>query len=163
VARLLDSGATIRDVNLVRRHLSRIKGGRLGSAANGARVLTLMLSDVIDGAPHDIGSGPTVFDPTTVEEAAVLLTRMNDPGLRSLPESIKPGAFRAGAKIVAGPEDLASQVARALARRDVRARVERDAHADVRAICEARIASAARLRDNEAIVIACEPTIALPA
>ena len=70
---LLRSGADIHEINCVRRHLSRIKGGRLALAAAPARLLTLAISDVFQDRPEDIGSGPTVADPTLVEEAKAVL------------------------------------------------------------------------------------------
>jgi hydroxypyruvate reductase len=73
---LLLSGATIDEMNAVRKHLSAFKGGRLGEALGGAGdILTLVLSDVI-GSPLDvIASGPTVPDPTTYEDAWAVLER----------------------------------------------------------------------------------------
>ena len=89
---LLRSGAPIQDINLVRRHLSGIKGGRLAAAAHPAPVLTLAISDVVSDAPEAIGSGPTVGDPSTVEEARAALARhgVADPGA-GWSETIKPG------------------------------------------------------------------------
>ncbi|MEZ0225135.1 MAG: glycerate kinase [Alphaproteobacteria bacterium] len=72
---LLKSGATIREINCVRRHLSAIKGGRLAAACHPAQVLTLLISDVPGDDPVDIASGPTVGDPTTCEEALEILRR----------------------------------------------------------------------------------------
>lgn len=72
---LLKSGADIHEMNTVRRHISRIKGGRLAAAANGARVLTLAISDVPGDDPATIGSGPTVADPTTLADARAILAR----------------------------------------------------------------------------------------
>ena len=70
---LLRSGASIDEVNLVRRHLSRFKGGRLAAAAVPARLVTLAISDVPGDLPHDIGSGPTAADPTAMDEARAVL------------------------------------------------------------------------------------------
>jgi hydroxypyruvate reductase len=72
---LLRSGAPIGSLNTVRKHLSRIKGGRLARAAAPARVLTLAISDVIGDDPGTIGSGPTVADPTTLADACAELAR----------------------------------------------------------------------------------------
>ena len=66
---LLRSGATIGETNTVRKHLSRIKGGRLAARAQPARVITLAISDVPGDAPDIIGSGPTVPDPSTLSAA----------------------------------------------------------------------------------------------
>jgi glycerate 2-kinase len=72
---LLKSGATIREMNCVRRHLSGIKGGRLGAACHPARLITLLISDVPGDNPVDIGSGPTVPDPTSCDDALAILRR----------------------------------------------------------------------------------------
>lgn len=81
-ARLLRCGAAIGEINCVRRHLSRFKGGRLGLAAAPARLVTLAISDVVGDAPEDIGSGPTAADATTTGEAKRILARhgIADPG-----------------------------------------------------------------------------------
>ena len=70
---LLASGADIREINAVRKHLSRIKGGRLAALAARARMLTLAISDVPGDDPSVIGSGPTVPDPSTLDDARVIL------------------------------------------------------------------------------------------
>jgi len=72
---LLKSGATISEMNCVRRHLSAIKGGRLAAAAAPARVVTLMISDVPGDDPSVIASGPTVADPTTSADALAILQK----------------------------------------------------------------------------------------
>jgi hydroxypyruvate reductase len=72
---LLASGASITEMNCVRRHLSLIKGGRLAAACHPARVLNLLLSDVPGDDPIDIASGPTVPDPTTCADALAILRR----------------------------------------------------------------------------------------
>jgi glycerate 2-kinase len=72
---LLRSGARISEMNTVRRHLSRIKGGRLAAAAHPARLITLAISDVPGDEPAAIGSGPTVADPTTLADARAILSR----------------------------------------------------------------------------------------
>ena len=70
---LLTSGATIAEINCVRKHLSQIKGGRLALACAPARVVTLMISDIPGDEPHLIASGPTLPDPTTCSEALAIL------------------------------------------------------------------------------------------
>ncbi|GAB4235419.1 MAG: glycerate kinase [Methyloligellaceae bacterium] len=72
---LLASGAPIGEINCVRKHLSRIKGGRLARAAAPGRLITLAVSDVPGDDPSAIGSGPTVGDPTTLEDARAILVR----------------------------------------------------------------------------------------
>jgi len=101
-AALLRAGAPIQEINCVRRHISRIKGGRLRAD------LTLAISDVVGGRPEDIGSGPTVADPTTIEDAKAVLDRY---GLDApLTESAKrvDGEFR----IVASGKDALDAAAR---------------------------------------------------
>ena len=96
---LLRSGANICEMNVIRRHLSSIKGGRLAAACHPARVINLLISDVPGDNPIDIASGPTVPDPTTCADALALLRRygMNLPAsaLDALEsgrgESVKPG------------------------------------------------------------------------
>ena len=72
---LLRSGANIGEINTVRKHLSRIKGGRLARRAQPARVVTLAISDVPGDDPAVIGSGPTVPDPTTLADARAIVAR----------------------------------------------------------------------------------------
>lgn len=124
---LLHSGATISEINCVRRHLSAIKGGRLAAACHPAPVLTLLISDVPGDHALDIASGPTVADPTRCADALEILQRYGiamPAAVRTLlesgaGESIKPGDGRlAGAthRIVAAPQqalEAAAQLARA--------------------------------------------------
>jgi hydroxypyruvate reductase len=72
---LLRSGATIAEINCVRKHLSAVKGGRLAAAAFPARVVTLLISDVPGDDPAMIASGPTLPDRTTRADAAAILQR----------------------------------------------------------------------------------------
>jgi glycerate 2-kinase len=113
---LLRSGAHIGEINCVRKHLSRIKGGRLAKHAYPAKLVTLAISDVPGDDPAVIGSGPTVPDPTTLAEARAIAAkyRLDLPPTvtRALAdpanESPKPGeAVFAGAayKILARPAD----------------------------------------------------------
>ncbi len=83
---LLESGAAIQEVNAVRRHLSRIAGGRLARALFPAASITLLLSDVIGDDLEAIGSGPTVPDPTTFQDAWGVLSRHRL--LRRVPVSV---------------------------------------------------------------------------
>jgi len=72
---LLRSGATITEINTVRKHLSAIKGGRLATAAAPARIVTLAISDVPGDDPAVIASGPAVPDPTTFADARAVLAK----------------------------------------------------------------------------------------
>lgn len=112
---LLKSGATISEMNCVRRHLSGIKGGRLAAACHPARVVNLLISDVPGDNPMDIASGPTVADPTTCADALEIITRYGidlPAGARALLESgagetIKPGderLARVATHLVATPQ-----------------------------------------------------------
>jgi glycerate 2-kinase len=84
---LMAGGATINELNCVRKHLSAIKGGRLARAAGNARVAALIISDVIDDPLDVIASGPTVADRSTVVDALRILGRI--AGRRSdVPEAV---------------------------------------------------------------------------
>src|SRR5207245_6785494 len=72
---LLASGAAISEINTVRKHLSRIKGGRLAARAHPARLVTLGISDVPGDDPAVIGSGPTVPDVSTLADARAIVAR----------------------------------------------------------------------------------------
>jgi len=111
---LLRSGAPIGEVNTVRKHLSRIKGGRLARAGQRAEIVTLAISDVPRDDPSAIASGPTVSDPTTLADARAIVARykldVDDAIRRALEnpanESCKPGdaAFaRASFELIARP------------------------------------------------------------
>jgi hydroxypyruvate reductase len=124
---LLESGATIVEMNCVRRHLSAIKGGRLGAACYPARVLNLLMSDVPGDQPIDIASGPTVADPSTREDALAIIARYHlrlpDAARHWLgddaSESIKPDdprMLRVQTRIIAAPQQ-SLEAAAALARR----------------------------------------------
>ena len=88
---LLESGANIVEMNTVRKHLSRIKGGRLAAACYPAQVVTLTISDVPGDDPAVIASGPSVPDSTTCEQAIAILQRYR----MALPEPVW-AALRAG-------------------------------------------------------------------
>jgi len=96
---LLRSGASIRELNTVRKHLSAIKGGQLLHATNGARVLSLILSDVPGDDLATIGSGLTAPDPTTYADAIAVLKRRQLWG--RAPETIRDHLERGNAGQVA--------------------------------------------------------------
>ena len=111
---LLRSGAPIGEINTVRKHLSRIKGGRLARAGQRAEIVTLAISDVPRDDPSAIASGPTVPDPTTLADARAIVAKyqlaIDDAVRRALDdaanESCKPGdaAFaRARFALIARP------------------------------------------------------------
>ena len=110
---LLRSGAPIGAINVVRRHLSAIKGGWLAAAAHPARVVTLGISDVPGDDPITIASGPTVADPTSVDDARAVLARYDIRTVAPLSETPKPGeaAFeRATFTMVATPRTMLDAV-----------------------------------------------------
>jgi len=123
---LLRSGAPIGEVNTVRKHLSRIKGGRLARAGKLAEIVTLAISDVPHDDPSAIASGPTAPDPTTLADARALVAKYKlavDDAIRvalddASNESCKPGdaAFaRAHFELIARPKaslDAAIKLAR---------------------------------------------------
>jgi glycerate 2-kinase len=123
---LLRSGANIGEINTVRKHLSRIKGGRLAQAASPARVLTLAISDVPHDDPDVIASGPTVPDPSTLADARAIAARRGvdlPASARALlddlgQETPKPGdpVFAASEfRIVARPADAVAAAAEVVA------------------------------------------------
>lgn len=113
---LLRSGANIGEMNTVRKHLSRIKGGRLAKRAQPACVITLSISDVPGDDPAVIGSGPTVPDPSTLADARAIVAKyklqlpeaaaraLNDPGNES-PKPSDPIFANTGYKLIARPAD----------------------------------------------------------
>jgi hydroxypyruvate reductase len=130
---LLRSGATIHELNAVRKHLSRLKGGGLARAASPARVVALALSDVVGDDLSTIGSGPTAPDPTSHAQALAVLERRSvasevPPAVREhlargargeRPETPKPGdpLFRRVVTRVIGSGRLSVEAAAREARR----------------------------------------------
>jgi glycerate 2-kinase len=90
---LLRSGATIAEINTVRRHLSAIKGGRLAARAFPARVHTLLISDIPGDIPELIASGPTLADPSTCEQAMEILDRYGVDDLGHVKAALRDGLW----------------------------------------------------------------------
>lgn len=139
--RLMRAGATIQELNTVRKHLSRIGGGWLARAAAPARVVTLAVSDVVGGALEVIASGPTVPDPSTFADALeVLAERGIQPSaavrahlqagdaeeVEETPKELDPCFARASAHVVAGLRDALEGAAREAERLGYRARIVAD-------------------------------------
>jgi hydroxypyruvate reductase len=122
---LLKSGAAIGEINTVRKHLSRIKGGRLAERAFPAQIVTLAISDVPGDDPAIIGSGPTVPDPTTLADTRAVVARFRlelsaavaqalcDPKNES-PKPGQPPFERTSLTIVARPADSLNAAAAAV-------------------------------------------------
>lgn len=89
---LLHAGATIHDINTVRKHLTRLSGGRLAQAAHGAQGLALIISDVVGDDPTHIASGPCAPDPTTCADALERLQRFQIAPPASIKHHLETGA-----------------------------------------------------------------------
>jgi glycerate 2-kinase len=174
---LLASGATIGELNAVRKHLSLIKGGQLARAAWPARVLTLALSDVI-GDPLDvIASGPTAPDPTTFADALEVLARRGLSGrvpasiarrlqagrAGEIQETPKPGdpLFERVQNIVIGNNALVTDAAVATARRlgfqaDL---ATRELQGEARDVARDFVARARRLTPPSCLIAGGETTV----
>lgn len=168
--RLLRSGADIKECNTVRRHLSRIKGGRLAEAFAGP-VHSMIVSDVVQGEPHDVGSGPACPDPTTVQEARGIIRRRLD-GAEALAlqqactESLKPSseqARRTRVSVLAEPVDLAACFAAALRDRGWEAEHASLPGVSAAQLSELLVTRAGKLEPGHAWVVASEPTLEVPA
>jgi len=159
------AGADIRELNVVRRHLCAVKGGGLARAAGG-RVLTLLASDVVVGGVHDVGSGPSVADPTTVAAARRVLRRyLPQKPVPPLHETTKPGDVAAHpwrARVLATPRELAREVAARLGTSLSHVRLLPPSVESVDALVAEYTARASRLRPGEALVRASEPSLHVP-
>jgi glycerate 2-kinase len=127
---LLRSGATITEINTVRKHLSAIKGGRLAAAAAPARIVTLAISDVPGDDPAVIASGPTVPDPSTFADARSVLAmrRITEPEAvvtrlagqaEETPKPEDPIFDRARFDLIASPQRSLQAAAAAAERRQI--------------------------------------------
>jgi glycerate 2-kinase len=164
---LLRSGATIGEINTVRKHLSRIKGGRLALHAHPAKLVTIAISDVPGDDPSAIGSGPTIPDPTTLRDARAIVAKYN----LNIPESVtralnepknetpKPGdSIFAGSQLIlaARPADAMRAVEAAVRTAgydciSLGDRVEGEAR-EV-AVAHARLARELRAQEKRAVII----------
>lgn len=117
---MLACGATIHEMNTVRKHLSAIKGGHLAALGAPATVVALILSDVIGDDLSVIGSGPTVLDSTTVDDAAAVLKRF---GIPVPPLTETPKAHVSAHNVIVGSNrqsiDAAAKKAKALGYRPI--------------------------------------------
>jgi glycerate 2-kinase len=165
---LLRSGAPIGDMNIVRKHLSRIKGGKLAAAVPAhASLITLAISDVPGDEPTGIGSGPTVADPSTLADARAVLARYKITPAAEIAaalnlaanETLKPGASalaKTDYRIIAAPK--ASLAAAAVIARGLGYRVEvlgdaLEGEAREVGAAHARLALAARQRGERVAIL----------
>jgi hydroxypyruvate reductase len=134
---LLGSGATISEMNCLRKHLSAIKGGRLAAAAAPAKVVSLLISDVPGDDPSSIASGPTVPDSTRSADALAIIEKYAIEAPASVrtrltvadDETPKPGDPRlatADAVLIASPQDSLEAAARVAAEAGVAAHILSD-------------------------------------
>jgi glycerate-2-kinase len=176
-ALLLRSGATIQELNRVRKHLDLLKGGRLAALAFPARVIALVLSDVIGDSLDTIASGPTVADPSTVADAiAVLRDRaVWDPAPSAVrahlesasDESPKPGDSRLarseshviGSNVTAAAAACAQASSLGYAARVVTTSLSGEASTVGATIARAARDEAAKLKTRVALVYAGETTV----
>ena len=178
VRAMLDSGAPITEVNLLRRHLSRIKGGGLARAALPGRTLALVVSDVlvdrggqvVVGEASDVGSGPASADPTSLDDARAALRRRAPDLAQRVDAAFVTNlsarsaiARRAQTRVVATPLDLvaaASSVARRLGFEVEVVPPSLDRADDL----AARWVERARVLDRgHALVAVAEPSVVVPA
>ncbi|HEY2369904.1 MAG TPA: DUF4147 domain-containing protein [Polyangiaceae bacterium] len=153
---LLRSGASIEAINVVRRHLSRVKGGGLARACGTNERRTLVVSDVISNELEAIGSGPSVADPTTIDAARRVA---NAHGLGALP-FVETWKNEERAEIVATPLAFAELVAEELVARGVIAHASvMPAWLDAEAMADRYEKIAAALPRGEAGVFAAEPVV----
>lgn len=178
---MLHAGIDIHQMNIVRSHISRVKGGRLAVAAAPASVLTLALSDVVGDKLPAIGGGPTVADPSRFKDAITALTKhriwekapesvreLIEAGSRGeIPESPKPGdprLSRAFAAVVGGPRTLLRAAARSARAKGLRVRcATRPIEGPVEDLVEKYVARAGSMvrsgTGREVFVAVGEPTV----
>lgn len=164
---LLRCGAAIGEINVVRKHLSRIKGGRLAVQAQPARVVTLAISDVPGDSPTVIGSGPTVGDPSTLAEARAIADKyglelppsvaraLSDPR-NETPKPHDPVFANTEFHLVARPHDAfdaAENAVRAAGFECLRLGEHLEGDAEVRAMEHARLARELQAQGRRAVIL----------
>jgi hydroxypyruvate reductase len=167
VADLLASGAPIHEVNLVRRHLSRVKGGGLLRLAWPRPVCSLIVSDVVSGRPEDVASGPTVPSSDRLRDARAVArkwlgARADGLPLRACLAPDSPRAALASMVELASPERLARRVATELRARGLVASVGRLGSPSLEPVVQDLLGEAGRLGPRSARIFPVETTIALP-
>jgi hydroxypyruvate reductase len=160
-ARLLKSGASIGEINCVRKHLSAIKGGRLGARARD-RSVTLVYSDVSSGSLADVASGPTLPDATTKRDAIAILQRLGgfDRIVARLldatcPETVKR-IERSSVELIADNHTLTAAAA-AIAPNAIRC--QQQIECDVSAAAKFLLDRVNAMKSGEVLVAGGEPTV----
>jgi hydroxypyruvate reductase len=165
--KLLASGASILEMNPVRKHLSRIKGGRLAERAHPARLVTIGISDVAGDDPAVIGSGPTVPDPTTLAEAREIVARRRlelppvvaralADGANETPKPGDPVFARASFALAVRPADVfrvVGDAVRAAGYEAILLGSQIEGEARVVATAQARIARDLRAQGRRAVIL----------
>ena len=166
---LIRCGATINEINCVRKHLSRVKGGQLTRIVNPAQLITIIISDVVGNPLEVIASGPTIPDPSTFSDALKIVEKYNlanditsgvmnylkDGSLGNHPETPKPGdpIFSGTLNILAGTNQIALNASK------IQASVlgfktyiiDAELHGDVENICESVLNTAMSFKNNNEI------------
>lgn len=164
---LINSGLTIETINTVRKHLSGIKGGRLAEILPKG-TLTLVLSDVSRGAWHDVGSGPTLPDPTTNRQAAEILQGLDDAECDRLAGILLSGDVPETPKRLEGHESFLMGDNGTLVRKTVEiaskagfdaTALDEELDGDVDEVAERLDELARSLSPGEAMVAGGEPTV----
>lgn len=166
---LVRSGATINEINCVRKHLSSLKGGQLARTIRPARLITLIISDVIGNPLDVIGSGPTVPDTTTFADALAVIEKYNLTGdvTRGVlnyirdgcagyhPETPKPGdlIFEGTLNVIAGTNQAALRACKnEAAKHGFRSYIiDTGIEGDVETVCESIVHTAVSFRNNRDI------------
>ncbi len=163
---LLASGARVTEMNVIRRHISRVRGGRLGAraVASGGRVLGLVASDVIGGTLADVGSGPTVTSLSSEDDARALLLRYAPrfSALKLLPAPPPLPKGAAETRLLVEPSHLVELAARALASRGFAVTRLAPSLATVDDLAAEYAQIAATLAPHEAYVRVAEPSLRVP-
>lgn len=162
--RLVDSGIPIGQINIVRKHLSAIKGGRLAARVRG-RVVTWIYSDVSTGALRDVASGPTLSDPSTNADAAAILEHIGGGDLAAelrqgdVPETPKKDASSATG-LIADNRTLTATAAAIAEERGMHAiRWDGQIESDVAIAAAALLDRATVLQKDEILIAGGEPTV----
>lgn len=160
VRAMLESGAPITEVNRVRRHLSRIKGGGLASVAK--RTIALAVSDVIGGTAADIGSGPATEAPDDLAAARAALRRFA-PELAHFADRMTPSRkVDSSSRIIAEPTHLAAAAAAAAVARGYKAHVISPSLGSADEVAAEYVDIARFLPSGHALIRVAEPYVALP-